>query len=183
MWVPGDSTNQRQIQRESSFAVGCVGSRGAMNVINLALVPDCIRPNHLAVAVSIDGEPLTERVRRVEVPHRLAVGADPSVTRYTWVWAGFMLLPRRHLLGVPASPWWPGFSEVLVCTCGEAACGAIAVSVRVWPGHVGWLAWRQFPLVEASPLCKFPSLVFNRSQYEAELERVSEEYRRTRGYT
>jgi hypothetical protein len=151
-----------------------------MSVLELALVPDRTRPQELAVAVRFDGEPLTEPVRRVEAPHRRAVGADPAAGRYTWVRAEVMLLPRRHLLGVPASPWCPGFSEVLICTCGEAACGAIAVSVRVWPRHVGWLAWRQFPLAEASPLCEFRPLVFGRSQYEAELARVSEEYRLTR---
>jgi hypothetical protein len=150
-----------------------------MNVIELSLVPDRIRPHNFAVAVRIDGEWLTELARRAEVPHRLAVGADPAVWRYTWVWAGFMLLPARHLLGGPASPWCPGFSEVLVCTCGEAACGAIAVSVRVWPRHVGWLAWRQFPSEEASGPCEFRPLLFSRHQYEAELARVSGEYRRT----
>jgi hypothetical protein len=151
-----------------------------MNVITLGLVPDAGWPHDFTVAVHIDGEPLTERVRRIEAAHRQATGADPSVGRYRWVRAGVMLLPGRHLLGVPNSPWCPGFSEVLVCTCGEAACGAFAVSVRVWPGHVGWLAWRQFPLTEACPYCEFRPLLFLRPQYEAELARVSEAYRRPR---
>ena len=90
-----------------------------------------------------------------------------------------MLLPGRHLLGVSSSPWCPGFSEVLVCTCGEAACGAIAVSVRVWPRYVGWLAWRQVPLAEACPSCELHPVVFERARYEVELERVSKEYQRT----
>ena len=72
---------------------------------------------------------------------------------------------------------------MLVCTCGEAVCGAIAVSVRVWPEHVGWLAWRQFPLAEACPRCEFRPLLFRRSQYEAELVRVSEQYGLTRRCT
>ena len=151
-----------------------------MNVIALRLVPDAGWPYDFTVSVHIDGEPLTERVRRVEAAHRHAGGPDPSVTPYQWVRAKVMLLPGRHLLGVPNSPWCPGFSEVLVCTCGEAACGAIAVSVRLWPEDVGWLAWRQFPLAEACPQCEFRPLVFRRSQYETELARVSEEYRRTR---
>ena len=109
-----------------------------MNVVHLALLPPRHPSRGFTVAVHIDGEPLTELARRVEVSHRLAIGADHDRIRYTWVWAGVMLLPRLHLLGVSASPWCPGFSEVLVCTCGEAACGAIAVSVRVWPNHIGW---------------------------------------------
>jgi len=153
-----------------------------MNVIGLALVPDNSRPHDFRVAISIDGEPLTERVRRVEAPYRHEAGGEPPATRYQWVAAGLLLLPSRHLVGPSASPWsdWLlGLSEVLVCTCGEAACGSIGVAVRVWPEHVGWLAWRQFPLAESDPRCEFRTLVFRRAQYEAELERVSAEYRRT----
>jgi hypothetical protein len=153
-----------------------------MNVITLGLVPDADWPHDFTVSVHIDVEPLTERIRRIEATHRQGVGADPSVSRYKSVRAGVMLLPVRHLLGVPNSAWCPGFSEMLVCTCGEAACGAVAVSVRVWPGHVGWLAWRQFPLAEACPHCEFRPLVFRRPQYEGELARVSEEYRRPRDF-
>jgi hypothetical protein len=152
-----------------------------MNVLNLSLVPDAIRPGGFAVAVRIDGEPLTELVRKVEAHHRRADGKDPAPCRYTWVRAGVMLLPGWHLLGVPNSPWCPGFSEVLVCTCGEAACGAIAVSVRLGPRHVGWLAWRQFPLADACPDCEFRPLLFARPQYEAELERASLEFRQRHG--
>lgn len=150
-----------------------------MNVITLELVPPVNGPRDFTVAVCIDGEPLTERVQRIEAPHRQAAGADPSVSRYKWVRAGVMLLPGRHLLGEPASPWCAGLSEVLVCTCGEAGCGAVAVSVRVWPEYVGWLAWRQFPLAEAHRNCEFRPLLFSRQQYEAELERVSAEYCQT----
>jgi hypothetical protein len=88
-----------------------------------------------------------------------------------------MLLPSRHLLGIPKTPWFSGFSEVLVCSCGEAACRAIAVVIRVWPSRVGWLAWRQFPATESSACCEFGPLMFERRQYEMELARVSEEYR------
>lgn len=149
-----------------------------MNVITLELVRDPRRPHDFAVSIHIDGDPLTERVRQIEARYRKTVGSDPAVSRYRWVRAGVMLLPGRHLMGIPNSPWCSGFSEVLVCTCGEAACGAIAVSVRMWPEHVGWLAWRQFPLAEASPLCEFRPLLFRRQQYEMELARVSDLYRR-----
>jgi hypothetical protein len=151
-----------------------------MNALELFLVPDRVRTSDFAVAVQIDGEPLTEQVRKIEARHRQAAGCDPTACRYTWVQARVMLLPGLHWMGVSASPWCPGFSEVLVCTCGEAACGSIAVSVRVSPGYVGWLAWRQFPLREACPHFEFRPLLFRRSQYEAELIRVSEEYRRTK---
>jgi hypothetical protein len=152
-----------------------------MNVIEFALVPDVGWPNDFAAAVYIDGEPLTERVRRVEAPHRQAAGYDPSAVRYQWVRAEIMLLPSRHLLGTSGSPWsdWLlGLSEVLVCTCGEAVCGSVGVSVRLWPRHVGWLAWRRFPLTEAHPRCEFQPQLFSRAQYEAELVRVSEKYHR-----
>ena len=151
-----------------------------MNIIALGLVPDVSRSHDFTVSVHIDGEPLIETVRRIEASHRQAIGSDPSVSRYQWVRAGVMLRPGRHLLGTPNSPWLPGFSEVLVCNCGEAACGAIGVSVRVWGEYVGWLAWRQFPLTEACLSCEWRPLVFHRPQYEAELDRVSEEYRRAR---
>jgi hypothetical protein len=151
-----------------------------MNTIQLGLVMDHGWVQDFAVEIRIDGEPLIERVRRVIAPHREASGADPSESRYKWMPARDLLLPTRHLLGVSSTPWCPGFSEVLVCTCGEAACGAIAVSVRLRPEHVGWLAWRQFPLAEAYRNCEFPPLVFRRSQYEEELARVSEEYQLTK---
>ena len=147
---------------------------------NPALVPDVGWPHDFTVAVHIDGEPLTETVRRIEASHRRTAGEEPSVTRYQWVRAGVMLLPGRHLLGIPASLWCPGFSEVLVCSCGEAACGAIAVSVRVWPEHVAWLAWRQFPLAEACPYCEFRPLFFSRPQYDAELGHASDWWQRAR---
>jgi hypothetical protein len=104
------------------------------------------------------------------------LGADPSVSRHQEAQARVLLLPGRHLLGTPNSPWCPGFSEVLVCNCGEAVCGAIAVRVRVSREHVGRLAWRQFPLAEASPLCEFRPVIFRRSQYEEGQARVSSEY-------
>lgn len=152
-----------------------------MNRIGLALVPHPDWP-HFTVAITIDGETLTERVRRAEAHYRELIGADPSVSRYRWAQARDLLLPGRHLLGTPNSPWCPGFSEVLVCSCGEAVCGAIAVQVRVGREHVGWLAWRQFPLAEAWRLCEFRPLIFRRSQYEAELARVSNEYEGVRNH-
>jgi hypothetical protein len=43
-----------------------------MNVITLGLVPDAGWPHDFTVAVHIDGEPLTERVRRIEAARRRA---------------------------------------------------------------------------------------------------------------
>jgi hypothetical protein len=153
---------------------------GHMNTIQLALVMDHGWLQDFVVEIHVDGEPLTERVRRIEAPYREASGSDPSESRYKWRPARDLLLPARHLLGVSSTPWCPGFCEVLVCNCGEAACGAIAVSVKLRPEYVGWLAWRQFPLAEAYPNCEFQPLVFRRSQYEEELTRVSEEYQLTK---
>jgi hypothetical protein len=155
-----------------------------MNVITLSLVPHRTRPGDQAVAIRIDAECLIDRVLRIETDYWQAIGADPTSRHYTWVRARDMLLPSRHLLGVPAGPpWFPGFSELLICSCGEAACRAIAVRVRVWPSRVGWLAWRQFPAAEACPRTAFSPLLFDREQYEGELVRVSEEYRRTTGWS
>lgn len=149
-----------------------------MNVIQLELVPDPSWLNDYTVSIVIDGEPLIELVRKIEAPYLQAIGTNPEISRYKPVRARVMLLPGRHLLGEPIFRWFEGFSEILVCTCGEALCGAIAVSVRVWPERIGWLAWRQFAMRESSPLCEFRPMIFHRSQYEAELIRISEEYQR-----
>ena len=94
-----------------------------MNVLDLSLVPDRIRMGDFAVEVRIDGEPLTERVRKIEAHHRQALGGDPMVCRYTWVCAKVMLLPGLHLMGVPASPWCPGYSELLCALAGKRRAG------------------------------------------------------------
>ena len=151
-----------------------------MNDLALLLVPNLIRPGDFAVEIRVDGECLIDHVLRVEEDYWQSVGADPNSRHYSWVWARDMLLPSRHLLGVPATPWFLDFSEILACSCGEVACRAIAVRSHVWPSHIGWLAWRQFPVAESSHRCGFRPLLFRRHQYEAELTRVSLEYRLAR---
>ena len=149
-----------------------------MHVLQLELLPrDDWR--EAVVAIRINGESLLDRVARLETAQRISRGLPLQPTRYDWAEARRLLLPRQHLLGPPAISYWDGFSELLVCTCGESGCGAIAVSIRSMPRHIAWLAWRQLPLNE-TPQLDFPALLFARPQYEAELSRVSEQYRAER---
>ncbi len=152
-----------------------------MNTIQLGLVMDHGWVQDFTVEIRVDGEPLIERVRRVIAPHRAASGADPSESRYKWMPARDLLLPTRHLLGVSVDPVVSRIQRGVGLHLRGGGMRAIAVSVRLRPEHVGWLAWRQFPLAEAYRNCEFPALVFRRSQYEEELVSVSDEYLRKKG--
>jgi hypothetical protein len=148
-----------------------------MNVIRLALAPTVSHPPDAGVAIRVDGESLIDRVRRLEAPWWAAIDCPQPDTQYGWVPARTALLPGRHLLGEPAVPWCGGFSAVVVCECGEHLCRAYAVKVQVTPGRVVWSAWAEVPQEEARLGDLLLPFEFDRDQYEAELARVSAEYR------
>ena len=149
-----------------------------MNILSLELIPSPYGLWDWRVAIRIDGESLICRVLRVEADYLRSIDAEITESRYSWVRARLYLLPYRAWLGAPELPWFPGFSEVVVCSCGEAMCRAISVKIEVWPNRIAWMAWRQFPTAQSSVSNEFRPLLFDRQQYESELTRVSEEYQR-----
>lgn len=151
-----------------------------LNVIRFKLCPTVAHPPDIGGAIWIDGESLIETVRRLEVPWWKAIDAPQPDDQYVWVPARTALLPSRHLLGESADGWCGPFSAVVVCNCGEYACRAYAVRIVVSAEQVRWSAWAEFPREEARLGSKLQPLSFDRNQYEAELARVSDEYRRAR---
>jgi hypothetical protein len=147
-----------------------------MNSIRLALAPTVAHPPDVGVGVWVDGQCLIDLVRRLESPWWQAVGSPHPDGQYVWVPARVALLPNRHLLGEPAVPWCGEYSPVVVCNCGEYACRAYAVRVEATSARVTW-AWAEFPPEEARLGSQLPPFTFDRGQYEAELARVSDEYR------
>jgi hypothetical protein len=143
-----------------------------MNALGLALLPKPHRPQYTEVSIHLDGIPLVDQLRRPE-PRQ-------SENYFRWNRARSLLTPGRHLLGTPRFPRYEGFSEILVCTCGETFCMALVVKAQVWPRHVGWLAWRIGSQGHTSPCDEPRPMLFGRSQYEAEVARVSEQYDRVR---
>jgi hypothetical protein len=151
-----------------------------MNTIRFVLSSTVCYPSDLGVGIWVDGESLIDGIRRLEAPWWAKVGSPQPHRPYVWVPARTALLPGRHLLGKPAVPWCGEFSPVLVCECGEYACRSYAVRVELSPSRIVWSAWAEVPLEEARLGELLRPLVFEREQYEAELVRVSREYRAVR---
>jgi hypothetical protein len=151
-----------------------------MNTVRFALCPTVCNSSDAGAGIWVDGESLIDRIRRLEAPWWAEVGSPQPDGQYVWVPARTALLPGRHLLGEPAVPWCGEYSPVVVCNCGEYACGSYAVKVELLPGRVIWSAWAEFPPEEARLGKRLRPLTFDREQYEADLVRVSEEYRASR---
>lgn len=148
-----------------------------MNTLRLALGPTAGHPPDVGVAIQVDGESLIDRVRRREAPWWAAHGWPQPEGQYRWVPARVALPPGRHLLGEPADGWCGEFSAVVVCNCGEYFCRAYAVRIELSPSRVSWASWVEYPPHEARLREPLSPLWFDRSQYEAEIERIAGEYR------
>lgn len=151
-----------------------------MNTIRLSLSPTTCHPAGAGVGIWVDGESLIDHIRRLEAPWWADIGSPQPDGQYVWVPALTALLPGRHLLGEPAKaavPWCGEFSPLVVCNCGVYACRCYAVKVEVSPEQVVWSAWAEIPPEEARLGTLLRPMVFDRHQYEAELARVSEEYK------
>jgi hypothetical protein len=144
---------------------------------------------HVA-AITINGEPLLDLVRRVEVPFverelatRIAKGEDASeLTRalvagdYDPLPAPMLLWPSRELLDKPTGA--SGFTldpndprrrkaTVLGCTCGIIECWFLQVRIDVADDNVRWSDFNQFHRNWAYELGPF---VFPRDRYEHEIK-------------
>jgi hypothetical protein len=148
-----------------------------MNSVRFALSPTTCYPPDAGVGIWVDGESLIDHIRRLEAPWWAKDDTPQPDGQYVWVPARTALLPRRHLLGEPAVAWFGEFSPVVVCNCGEYACRSYAVKVEVSPEQVFWSAWAEVPPEEARLGGLLRPMAFDRDQYEAELNRISEEYR------
>jgi hypothetical protein len=148
-----------------------------MNAIRFVLSPTVCYPPDEGVGIWVDGESLIDHIRRMEASWWAGVGAPQPEGQYVWVPARTALLPRRHLLGEPAVPLCGEFSPVLLCNCGEYACRSYAVKIKLSPRQIAWSSWAEIPPEEARLGELLRPLVFDREQYEAELVRVSEDYK------
>lgn len=148
-----------------------------MNTIHFTLTTKPKFPDEAEVEIWVDGMSLIEHVRRLEGPWWAKIGRPQPEGQYIWVPAHTALLPSRHLLGDPAVPWADDYCPVIRCNCGEYACRCYAVKIELSSDKVIWSAWKEIPPEEARLGELLGQMTFLRSQYEAELLRVSEQYR------
>lgn len=92
----------------------------------------------------------------------------------------YVAAPSRHLLGEPVGPY--GYTEkvtLLQCVCGEAGCWSLLARITL---TTETLTWSDFEQPHRGPdsgaghwrYDAMRPLVFARSQYEAELQRLAD---------
>ncbi|MDQ0985495.1 hypothetical protein [Streptomyces sp. V2I9] len=132
------------------------------------------------VGILVDGVPLVELVRAVELPYAQAEQrrrADEGLPGTAPLLAGdYTTLgpaydwPSRHFLGEPRNlPWGgeEGETMVLGCPCGIDECWALMARITVTPRTVTWSAFRNNCC--DWDLSALGSFVFSRRQYEDSL--------------
>ena len=149
-----------------------------MDRIDFQLIPGGPDDFEDRVAIDVNDISLLELVRGAESRFALSSGELKPTIAYRWVPARFTVLPAEHFLGRDTLGWWEDAVPVLVCSCGEWACTAIVVQIKVLSNRVIWRAWRDRSDREnARALESLGPCLFERLQYESALKRVSEQYR------
>ncbi|MFS8096459.1 hypothetical protein LFM09_04900 [Lentzea alba] len=105
----------------------------------------------------IDGVPLTERIDTFELRARM----KPAGDAYGGLTSGSNLLrPGRGV-------------AVLGCSCGDVGCWPLLADITVDGDTIVWNEFRQ-PYREDRDYTRFGPFRFDRAQYEAALEKLSE---------
>jgi hypothetical protein len=144
------------------------------------------------VDIAVDGVPLIERVRELELPYAQAEAIEraeefadfppgtlaqelagdymPLSTNFAW--------PSRHFLGEPVElprGGDAGETMVLACTCGINDCWALLTRVVLTEQTVTWSGFRNNS--RDWDLSRLGPFVFDRSQYEDSLRSSGESSR------
>jgi hypothetical protein len=126
------------------------------------------------VGIWIDGVPLAELARRVELPFAEAEGKPDLAGSYEGLSArDGILWPSRHFHGEPGlSAFDDGDTVLLGCVCGDWGCWPLAADVAVAEDLVTWSRFRNghrdtWDLEDLGPF------VFARTQYEAALRQAT----------
>lgn len=145
------------------------GHDGHVNRIEFRVQPEDLDSGPVDVLnLYVDGSRLPDLIRPYEQPFADAEGKPMLAGQYV----GLIRrgLTGRHFLDKPVQTWFgDGDTILLGCTCGEAGCWPLTAHVEVGPRVV----WRNFRTGHRKwDLAAFGPFEFDRSQYEAALNRV-----------
>lgn len=121
------------------------------------------------VGIWVDGVPLEEWARRVELPFAEAEGKPHLAGQYEGLAGDDLRWPDRHFLGEPRlSNFDDGDTVLLGCNCGDWGCWPLVADVGVSEHSVTWSRFRNghravWDLKDLGPF------IFTREQYEAAL--------------
>jgi hypothetical protein len=118
--------------------------------------------------VRVDGRPLVELIREIELPIATAAGEPAVAGAYGYLPEAVALPPSRHLFGEPArsSPLDDGRVAILGCgDCGIIGCWPLMARITLGPTTVTWDDFRQ-PFRKGWRYPAALRFVFDRSQYE-----------------
>jgi hypothetical protein len=117
----------------------------------------------------VDGSRLQDLIRPYEQPFADAEGHPSLAGQYVGlVHPG---VPAEHYIDKPVATWFgDGDTILLGCNCGDAGCWPLTAYVRVGRHRV---VWRNFRTGHRKwDLSEFGPFEFDRSKYEASLDRV-----------
>jgi hypothetical protein len=117
----------------------------------------------------LNGVPLRDLVRKVELPHARREGRPDLAGSYAGLLDEDVRWPGRHYLGVPVLSWFGDADTVLLgCVCGEWGCWPFTAFVTVDEETVTWSGYRTGHRDwDYGDLREF---VFDRRQYEEALQ-------------
>jgi hypothetical protein len=151
----------------------------------VALLPVSWEPGEWpVVGIEVDGVPLIERVRELELPYARAEEVERAAEVADWppgalareLAGNYIPLsspfawPSRHFLGEPIElPHGgdDGETVVLGCTCGINDCWSLLVRIDLTEHLVAWSGFRNSS--RGWDLSGLGPLVFDREQYEGSL--------------
>jgi len=91
----------------------------------------------------VNGEPLPDLLRRVELPSARRDGQADLAGSYAGLPDDGIRWPSRHYLGEPVLSWFDdGDTVMLGCTCGDWGCWPFTARVTVDHGTVTWSGYR-----------------------------------------
>lgn len=116
--------------------------------------------------VLINGRPLVELVRPIELPHAAAEGNPQLAGDYSPLVLWDIDRDGKHFLGQPVATWFEDGDTVLMgCPCGEWGCWPLTVQIEVNAQTVRWAGFRNghrdWDLSDLGPF------EFDRVDYEA----------------
>jgi hypothetical protein len=131
------------------------------------------------VEIRINGVPLPDLVRPVELPFAEAEGNPKIAGAYSGLPASIYLPPSRHFRGESRSGRSDGKVELLGCgDCGEVGCWPLLARIVVGPDQVVWSDFEQPYRGDPEKVAvwrydRFGPFEFGRADYEAALLRVA----------
>jgi hypothetical protein len=131
------------------------------------------------VEIAIDGRSLVERLREYEAPFAAREGSPNIAGGYAGLVARLVRLPSRHFYGESENSYsYPPKIALLECECGCAGCWPILCQVSVALDTISWSDFEQPHRRAGHPTggwdySGFGPFVFERTQYEAALARIS----------